>query len=149
MGENLGFVRRAAINGTSSRDVRALQNRPAFDSWDRECSAITAITASGADGDGYVLACPPDIEVSIYENSTAVESNIWPEIVTIQIPVHVVRVGLFRSRPVYADSLTPPDLAASFTRGNGYTASPEHSHFIPMESPELAAKLIADAIGLL
>ena len=41
-----------------------------------------------------------------------------------------------------------PDLAASFVRGTD-TCLAEYSHFIPMESPELAAKLIADAVTLL
>jgi hypothetical protein len=42
-------------------------------------------------------------------------------------------------------SLTAPDLSASFARGVD-TCLAQHSHFIPMESPELAAKSIADAL---
>jgi hypothetical protein len=45
-------------------------------------------------------------------------------------------------------SPTAPNLAASFTHGVD-TCLPEHSHFIPMESPELMAKLIADSLSLL
>jgi hypothetical protein len=45
-------------------------------------------------------------------------------------------------------SPTAPDLAASFAHGTD-TCLPEHSHFIPMESPELAAKLITDTLTLL
>lgn len=86
--------------------------------------------------------------MSVFENNQAVESNIWAEIVTIEVPVHVVRSGLQDPSQLMSDSLTPPGLAASFRRGKD-TLLPEHSHFIPMEAPELAAKLIADAIGLL
>jgi hypothetical protein len=45
-------------------------------------------------------------------------------------------------------SPTAPNLAASFAQGSD-TCLPEHSHFIPMESPELAAKLIEEMLTLL
>jgi hypothetical protein len=42
-------------------------------------------------------------------------------------------------------SPTAPGLAASFACGVD-TLLPQHSHFIPMEAPELAAKLIANSL---
>jgi pimeloyl-ACP methyl ester carboxylesterase len=101
------------------------------------------------DAEDYILACPPEIEASIYEASPAVGSNIYPEIATIRAPVHVIRSGRYReAENVMGSSPTAPNLAASFAQGSD-TCLPEHSHFIPMESPELAAKLIEEMLTLL
>ena len=125
------------------------ENRPPFDSWDRQVLRDYCEYGLMPAGQGFVLACPPEIEASIYDGSTAVESNIHPEIATIQIPVHVVRSGRYSGQAdVMRMSPTAPDLAASFARGRDVLLT-EHSHFIPMESPELAAKLIIDTLTLL
>jgi lipase len=141
------FVRKRRNQWASPQEMfERFQNRPPFDSWDR--GALLDYCDYGLEpaGDRYVLACPPAIEASIYENSSMPESNIYAEIATIPIPVHVVRAGRYRDPAnVMGISPTAPDLAASFARGND-TLLPEHSHFIPMESPELAAKLIADTL---
>jgi lipase len=152
------FVRKRRNRWTSPEEMfQSLANRPPFDAWEggvlRDYCQY-GLVADHADYDAdygadYILACPPEIEASIYEASSAVESNIYPEIAAIPIPVHVVRAGRF---PDPANALgyspTAPDLAASFAHG-GDTCLPEHSHFIPMESPALVAKLIADALTLL
>lgn len=89
------------------------------------------------------------IAITLYDGSTAVELNIYPEIATIQVPVRVIRAGR-ESDPnnFMRSSITAPSLAASFARGAD-TCLAGYSHFIPIESPELAAKLIADALRLL
>ena len=67
----------------------------------------------------------------------------------IDIPVHVVRAGRYRDPAnVMGTSPTAPDLAAHFAKGRD-TCLPEHSHFIPMEAPDLTAKLIIEALALL
>jgi hypothetical protein len=47
-----------------------------------------------------------------------------------------------------SESLTAPDLAASFAHGTD-TCLREQSHFIPMEAPALAANPIENALRLL
>jgi len=59
----------------------------------------------------------------------------------------VVRGGSHDEAHFMAKSLTAEDLAASFARGRD-TVLMEHSHFIPMEAPALAAQLIAEALRL-
>lgn len=145
-----GFVAKRRNQWASPEEMfERFKERPPFDSWDRSVLLDYCQYGLSPAGAGYVLACPPEIEASIYENSTAPESNIYPEIATIEVPVHVVRAGKFRDPAnVMGSSPTTPDLAASFARGAD-TLLQEHSHFIPMESPELVAKMIEDALALL
>ena len=144
------FVRKRRNQWASAQEMfERFENRPPFDSWDRQALRDYCENALKANGDGYILACPPAVEASIYEGSTAVESNIYREIVTVQIPVQVIRaVRYIESAEVMRTSVTAPDLAASFARGTD-TCLPEYSHFMPMEAPELAAKLIHDTLSLL
>jgi lipase len=148
--EKSAFVAKRRNQWASAQEMfERFENRPPFDSWDRDVLRDYCDHALQANGDGYILACPPAIEASIYAGSTAVESNIYPEIASIQIPVHVVRAGRYPDpADVIRTSLTTPGLAASFRRGTD-TFLPGHSHFIPMESPALAAKLIVDTLTLL
>jgi len=144
------FVARRRNRWTSPQEMfETFASHPAFDVWDRDVLrdyCQYGLTPAGPD---YILACPPEIEASIYEGGAAVESNIYPEIATIPFPVHVVRAGRFQDPAnVMRTSPTAPELAASFAHGTD-TLLPEHSHLIPMESPELAAKLIADISTLL
>lgn len=144
------FVRKRRKRWNSPEEMfERFAHRPPFEAWDRGSLRDYCRYALLPDGADYVLACPPEIEASIYEASPAVESNIYPEIATIAIPVHVVRAGRFREgENVMGSSPTAPDLAASFAHGTD-TCLAECSHFIPMESPDVVAKLIVDALALL
>jgi lipase len=145
-----GFVaKRRNRWATPDAMFESFAGRPPFDAWDRDSLRDYCRYALLPAGEDYVLACPPDVEASIYEESPAVESNIYPEIATIDIPVHVVRAGRYRDPAnVMGTSPTAPDLAATFAKGRD-TCLPDHSHFIPMEAPALTAKLIAEALSLL
>jgi lipase len=145
-----GFVRKRRSRWPSPEDMfENFASRPPFDAWDLRVLRDYCQYGLLPDGPDYILACPPEIEASIYEASPAVESNLYPEIATISIPVHVVRSGRFQGPGnLMRSSPTAPDLAASFAYGAD-TLLAEHSHFIPMESPELVAKLIANSLTLL
>lgn len=97
-----------------------------------------------ADGDGYELACPPDIEASIYKAASG--RNIFDAVRAIDIPVTVLRA---KPRPPgprdptdFAASPTWPELAATFKHGRDVFL-PELTHFIPMQDPKLTARYIA------
>jgi lipase len=121
------------------------QDRPPFVNWDRAVLRDYCDYGLLPAGDSLVLACPPSIEASIYENSPAPASDIYPEIETIRIPVRVVRAGKVPDPgDVMARSPTAPELASSFRQGSDLCLA-EYSHFIPMEAPALTAKLIAGA----
>lgn len=143
------IVRKRRNQWTSAEEMfQRFENRPPFASWDRRVLRDYCDFALQANGDGFVLACPPEIEASIYENSRVSASNIYGEIATVQIPVHVVRGGSPDEAHFMTRSLTAADLAASFAQGRD-TLLKEHSHFIPMEAPALTAKFIAESVGLL
>jgi lipase len=93
-----------------------------------------------ANGQGFVLACPPAIEASIYALSKARESNIYPEIATIDQPVVVIRAGTPRTPGVFdlSGSPTPATLAPTFAHGRDIVL-PDSSHYIPMENPDRVA----------
>ncbi|MBS1855543.1 MAG: alpha/beta hydrolase [Acidobacteria bacterium] len=96
------------------------------------------------EGGHYVLACPPPIEASIYENSRQPESDIYPEIARVRHPVVVMRAGRTRRPDVFelGASPTAPDLASRFANGREVVLQ-DASHYIAMEHPERVAEEIA------
>ena len=87
-------------------------------------------------GNEFVLACPPDIEASIYFQSKAPDSNIYPEIESIALPVTVIRAGRTRTQGVFdlTTSPTAVDLASRFANGRD-KAFADCTHYIPQEAP--------------
>jgi pimeloyl-ACP methyl ester carboxylesterase len=118
------------------------KNRPPFRDWDqavlRDYCNYGLVPA--ADGNDYVLACPPDVEASIYEASALNDANLYDEFGKIEAHVTVIRAP--RLMPAegpmdMAASYAAPDLATHFRHGRDVVAP--HSHFIPMENPSLVA----------
>jgi pimeloyl-ACP methyl ester carboxylesterase len=96
------------------------------------------------DGDGFVLACPPEVEASIYEHSSIDESNITSEIAGILTPVLIIRTAREWSTGEVMDMMgspTAPDLALRFPHGRDMKVP--YSHFFPMEAPGDTAEQIA------
>ena len=139
------FVAKRRNRWASPQEMYArFENRQPFDSWDRRVLRDYCEYGLQQDGDGFVLACPPEIEASIYENSLAPESNIYAEIMTIRIPVHVVRAGKQLDPAQFmGTSPTAPDLASHFATGTDLCIA-DYSHFIPLEAPQQVAKWIAE-----
>lgn len=121
-------------------------NRPPFATWDRQVLRDYCEYGLTPANGSYVLACPPAIESEIYENGALPNADVYREIASIQIPVHVVRARPVRDpSDVMLGSPTTPDLASRFAHGTDLLLS-QHSHFIPMEAPARTAKLIQDLI---
>ncbi len=97
-------------------------------------------------GQGYELACPPAVEAEIYH--TASEHAIYEAIAAVHIPVTVVRGHPYLEDPLANLSASPttPDLATAFPNGRDLHLT-GHGHFIPMEDPDLVARLIDAAIA--
>jgi hypothetical protein len=69
-----GFVRKRRNQWASAQEMlEGFENRPPFGSWDRQVLRDYCEHALQRTGDGYILACPPQIEASTYDGSTAPE----------------------------------------------------------------------------
>ncbi len=97
-------------------------------------------------GEGYVLACPPTVEASVYFNSW--RADLLGRLTGIETPVMLLRAKRRALPPLgetdYAGSPTWEHLATKFRRAEDIYL-PEHTHFIPMENPGLVANHIRKA----
>jgi pimeloyl-ACP methyl ester carboxylesterase len=97
-------------------------------------------------GDDWVLACPGEVEATIYMGSARTE--IHEDIRRVAVPVTVLRAPGREPEDTnvmdFSKSPTWPALAARFPNGRDVFL-PEHSHFIPMEDPVLVARFIREA----
>jgi lipase len=130
--------------------IERFAGRPPYDGWEpqvlRDYCDYGLLPAP--DGDGYVLACPPAFEANIYQVSSALPSNIYPEIARVAQPTLVVRTGAVErtAGAGFAASPTFPGLAALFAHGRD-VLDPAHSHFLPMESSEATVSFIRAMLG--
>ena len=93
-------------------------------------------------GDGYVLACPPDLEADTYAASDKGPRMVDEVIPRVRVPVRVLRArqpAPGEEAAPFSTSPTPPELASLFADAEDHLL-PEASHFIPMETPELVAE---------
>lgn len=97
-------------------------------------------------GEGFVLACPPIVEASVYMNSW--RAYLHERLIGIEAPVTLLRARR-RQLPKlgqtdYAGSPTWERLSEKFRQAEDIYL-PEYTHFIPMENPALVAGYIAQA----
>ena len=92
---------------------------------------------------GNELACPPEVEASIYENCTLPEANPYIVLERLEIPVLIIRsaVEFVLGFTAMKSSPTNPELLTILPN-----ARDQHwhdvSHFIPMEVPERVARSV-------
>lgn len=124
------------------------KDRVPFDRWERAVlrDYCTYGLLPAPDGDGYVLACPPHIEASVYA-ANATGSRIYEAVDAITVPVRVMRAKPREEGAMdMSGSSVPPGLAAEFRAGIDVPC-PELTHFIPMEAPALVAHHILELAG--
>jgi len=92
-----------------------------------------------SNGDRFELACPPEIEAGIYM-AMGKNTGIYDSVRSLAIPVRILRPhnparGPNRSSPTWHE------LVHEFKHAHEIRLE-GHTHFLPMEAPELVAKLI-------
>lgn len=102
-----------------------------------------------SDGPGFELACPPEIEASVYMTSRT-NPGVHDSIRALEIPVLVVRAKAppaERDVMDFSSSPTWPGLVGELRHGRELHLA-DRSHFLPMEIPDRIAELIlAEARG--
>lgn len=94
-------------------------------------------------GKGYVLACPPEIEASVYMTSRS-NADIYAAVRSIDIPVLVLRakeLAADRDPTDFSVSPTWPSLVNEFKNGREIHF-PGNTHFLPMELPDKITAII-------
>jgi lipase len=94
-----------------------------------------------ASGEGMELACPPEVEASVYASSRS-NGAVLEAAKRVDIPVLVVRAKHtdlqdFKSSPTW------PELANILPQGADLYR-PDRTHFHPLEDPDDAARIIGE-----
>jgi len=97
------------------------------------------------DGDGFLLACSPETEASVYMTSRS-NPGVYDSIRILEIPVLILRAKERSAKDDVMDfssSPTWPELVHEF-RNAREVYFPDQSHFLPMEAPELVARYVLE-----
>ena len=144
-GEHFAAKRRNAWASPEEMVTRFASRSP-FDRW--QPAVLRDYCRYGlvpdAAGDGYILACPPEIEAAAYASSAG-SLAIYERIPKVGVPVRVLRAPQVDGGPAANMSGSPtwPGLAAAFPHGEDMLL-PDFTHFIPMEDPAFVASQIAE-----
>jgi len=124
--------------------IERYRGRLPFSRWDPQVLRDYCDFGILPSGNEFVLACPPDIEASIYHQSKVPESNIYPEIAAIMQPVTVIRADRPRRPGVFDLSTSPTaENLASYFPNSTDKIFENCTHYIPQEAPARVAEEIA------
>jgi len=134
--------RRAQWKSAQEMHLRFSQRLP-FSAWKPEILRDYCDYGLLPDGGGFTLACPPEIEASIYPRWNAPEANLDPELRVIHQPTEVWRSGKRMSEDKFdlSASATDPHLAERMPNARDRVLG-DCSHFIPMERPDLVVEAL-------
>lgn len=127
--------------------IERFKHRHPFSLWDPQVleDYCRHGLAPADDGDGFVLACPPLVEASIYLGSAGRDIRQQIEVVSMNgSSVVVMRAKRKPQRDGdmdFSQSPTWEGLAGTFRNGEDVYL-PELTHFIPMQRPDLVAEHI-------
>jgi len=99
------------------------------------------------EGGGFELACPPEIEASIYTTSRT-NGAVHESVAALDQPVVVLRAQLprpDRTAMDFSSSPTWPGLAGEFRHARDVHLA-DRTHFLPMEVPGEVARLVVEQL---
>lgn len=136
---NVDFVARRRARWKSAEEMyQRFSGRLPFSAWKSNILRDYCEFALLPDGDEFVLACPPEIEASIYPLSNHPDADISVEVAMIQQSTTILRSGQLMTKESFdlSTSATDPKLASRMPHARDVYLEGS-SHFIPMEHPEL------------
>lgn len=125
----------AMIERFGSRDPYQLFERRVFEDYCR----FGLLPKPG--GDGFELACPPEVEASVYASSRS-NSDIHQTAAALDIPALIVRAKQTAAMD-FKGSPTWPELASTMPKGEDMPR-PDMTHFHPFQDSADAARIIAE-----
>jgi pimeloyl-ACP methyl ester carboxylesterase len=142
-GDSSYIARRRNLFASPDEMYQRFRERPPFSQWRADVLHDYCDYGLLPSDGGYVLACPPAVEASIYPLSVDPESNLYSLIPSIEQPVTVMRAGTPWVPGVFNLNASPtaPDLASAFPRGRDIVLE-GRGHYIPMEIPEVVVEEI-------
>jgi lipase len=138
---DVGFIARRRARWKSVEEMyERFRIRPPFSAWKSDILHDYCEYGLLPDGDEFVLACPPEVEASIYPGWNLPEADISVELAMIQQPTTVMRSGKLMTSEKFdlSTSATDPKLASRMPNAQDVYFEGS-SHFIPMEYPALIA----------
>jgi lipase len=134
------FIRkRRAVWKSVDEMLERFRHRKPFVSWDPVVLRNYCEFGLLPDGGGSLsLACPPEIEASIYECALEPAANLQPRLASLTASVTVLRAGKAFIPGVFDISASPtdPKLSRLLPRATERILA-GRDHYFPMESPEL------------
>jgi pimeloyl-ACP methyl ester carboxylesterase len=117
--------------------------RAPFSNWDPRILKDYCEYGLLPEGDEFVLACPPEIEASIYRGSKHPDADISAELRTIQTPTTIMRSANLMTKDKFdlSASATDPALASRMPNATDIFLDGV-SHLIPMEHPKLVVDVL-------
>jgi pimeloyl-ACP methyl ester carboxylesterase len=145
---DVGFVARRRARWQSAEEMfERFADRPPFAVWDRDILRDYCEFGLVPDGEGFTLACPPEIEATIYPLWNEPASDIAKEVAEIAQPALILRSGRLMTDAKFdlSTSATDPKLASRMQSARDEQL--DCSHFIPMEHPELVVERLRSFLG--
>ena len=142
-------LRRRVLWQSPAEMFERFHRRPPFATWKPAILRDYCDHALLPRGGALTLACLPEIEASIYQQSNAADADIHGQVGRLAQPAVVLRAdtpripGSFNLRA----SPTDPQLASRLPHGRDVVL-PGSSHYIPMELPERVAAEIQALAGM-
>jgi lipase len=126
----------------------SFKGRGAFATWQDEVLRDYCDYGLVPQGDGYTLACAPEVEAHIYgSHALRMNGDIYDAIALIDVPVRILRCAKYMTgENLMLASPTAPDLATHFKNAVDVPLE-NNTHFIPMESPQLVAQHVNELIA--
>lgn len=132
-------LRRRAVWPSRAEAGEYLRARAPYDSWDGAVFGSWMETAVVETAEGVELSCPPWVEASVFSETGG--STAFDDLPELRCPVRFARATGERGMR----STCPPEAPAAVS-GSIDTVIQGSGHFLPLEQPDLVARLIAEAL---